>query len=783
MQHIEDLPLADFIKAVRNIGNMHASEKLDGASLWMGIDAEGRLFTNRSGKRKGSSNFYSEEDYPRFAAYNGFRAAHAALDAKIEDIKRVVQSGQTVEIEVLYGRQPNAVTYGADNKSYIAFLRGVEGTDDVIADQLTTTLGGQTVKVNVEIIDTSDGENLEMSNTEITYQFTGAQRIPVEKLKDVNLEPHIKALEKFLASPAGVKGSELTNGDLISTSLGSVPKDLRAEAKIKKSEALAKVMTGFKLPIKKELLDNYVRKIKPALSAQDILPDEDVGVEGVVLRDPTTGNMIKLVDKDAFTTINAFNHAIRNQISNVVKTFDPAASLDARGGIIGVMKVAIADLLGNAELARGATAKKAFAAVKGNDAIQAVKNLTKNLDISDFLGTKRKILALVQQADRDLKALLDDFKANKDDFQLKLKNGNVIGISSEIEKRTFLVFAESRRNIRELFDKIKIAKTIAQIIATLYGHHAKAVMDKEDSGNEVKEIQEGFQTLLEKKYHTDKARYAGKDAWTLMNIYFANVFMAVIFYQSQDLRGIRDLKDRAHYRMTSWNKEMSQLNFWGYIIWKSSSPAVKKLIGPKAAGQLFKVSRRVPVSNPRYLHMDLSFGKIAPMEWKNHYKTLRLLQQFDGMNVDRINTLMNGVFNYETLTYDQRVKTLAKLYYYIVQFIPSSPLFVRFKAVQNRLILNANGENDEMIKEMKLLNDINSLSENEEGADSTPDISSTSATSSATVARDIAPKDTRLGDIRRRRPIVKRKRNPNVGRAKFPKPNDNKSNKENDESS
>ena len=30
MVHIEDLPLPDFIKAVRNIGQMHAAEKLDG---------------------------------------------------------------------------------------------------------------------------------------------------------------------------------------------------------------------------------------------------------------------------------------------------------------------------------------------------------------------------------------------------------------------------------------------------------------------------------------------------------------------------------------------------------------------------------------------------------------------------------------------------------------------------------------------------------------------------------------------------------------------------------
>jgi hypothetical protein len=251
--------------------------------------------------------------------------------------------------------------------------------------------------------------------------------------------------------------------------------DVRPEAKLKKTEALARIMTDFKLPIKKELLNNYVNKIKPSLGASDVTPDEDVGIEGVVLRDPTTGDLIKLVDKDAFTTINAFNHAIRNQISGVVKTLDGAAPLENRGGIVGNMKINIADLLGNKELARGAAAKKAFAAVKGTDTEKTVRNFADSLDIPDFLGFKRKLLAVVSQGYKDLQALLDDFKEHKDEYQLKLKNGNVIGISPEIEKRTLLVFAESLKNLQDLFERLKKTKSLAQVVAVLYGHIAKAV--------------------------------------------------------------------------------------------------------------------------------------------------------------------------------------------------------------------------------------------------------------------------------------------------------------------
>lgn len=763
--HLEDLPLASFIKAVRNIQTFHASEKLDGANLWMGLTEDGKLFTSRQGKRAGATPFFSEDEYPRFAAYNGFRSAHAALEGKFEDIKRVMQNGQMVEMEILYGRQPNAVTYGADDKSYIAFLRGVEGTPDVIADQLTTTLGGQSIKVSVDIVDTTDGETLDVTTKEITYQFTGAQRVDPSMLKDLKLEKHIDELEAYLREPAGLESApELTNLELLQNSLGSIPIADRPAAKDKKIEVTAKVMTGFRLPIKKELLDNYISKIKPALGDKDATADEDVGIEGVVLRDPTSGDLIKIVDKDSFTTINSFNHTIRNQISGVVKTLDGNAPLEARGGILGHMKIQIADLLGNKELARGATAKKAFASVKGETPVDTVKAFSANLEIDDFLGTKRKLLALIQQASIDLKALLEDFKDNKDNFQLKLKNGKTIGISKEIEKRTLLVFAESRRNVLELFDKVKVAKTIAQVVATIYGHLAKAVHS--GKSEEDTPVSESLLQLFEKKFDTDKSLYHNKDSYTLMNIYFATVFMSVIIYQTSDTRGIRMLKDKTHYKLNAWSPLMSLLNFWGYPVWRASSPAVKKLVGPKVSSSLFKVARRAAPSMPRYLHMDLSFGKDVPIEWADHKKTMRILQQLEGMNVDRINMLVENVFEYQNLTYDQQVKTISKLFYYVQQFTPNSPLFVRLKAIQDTLLLNATGENEQMVQEMKLIADVNSLVEEEDadaGASQT-----VGQVDTITRAQDTASDDG-VG-IKRSRKVEKRKRNPDVKKPKFPRP-------------
>lgn len=752
MIHLEDLPIFDFLNVIKNIDTFNITQKYDGSSLWMGVDEHG-LFTSREGKRRGIKRFYTVQEYPLTSAYNWSRSAHAALKEKEQDIKRVLQSGQMVELEIIFGNQPNAITYGANNKSYIIFIRGVNGTPDVILDQIMMNLEDSSVIVSIPIIKTSDGETLTTETESITYQFTRVEHIPVEKLKDVKLNKHLKELEQFLEKSAEINGLDWTNFDLIKNSIGSIPIEFRPDAKQKKEEVLILITTKFKLPIKQELLQNFVKKIKPSLVKNDITADEYGEIEGVVLRNPVTDVQVKIVDKDNFTILNAFNYAIRNQISNVIKSLDSTAPLEARGGIIGDLKIKIADLLGNKDLARGYTAKQVFNTARGKNTEETIKNLATNLEIQDFLGTKRKLLALISQSIINLKNLLNDFKEHKDDFQLALKTGQVLGISSEVENRTLLVFAESTKNLLDLLIKIKRTKSISQIIAILYGHLVKSILKVPSDITE---------SLLFEKKQNNKNKYLKKDAFTLLNIYIGIVLMAVIIYMVNDNIGIRLLKDRAHSRLSSWNKDMSELNFWGYPIWHASSAAVKKLIGARNANEIFKISRIAQTAGPRNLHQDLSFGRETPIDWSEHRKTIKYLQRFDGLNTDRINNMINGIFNFNNLNLTEKSKTLSKLFYYVTQYIPSSTLFTRLKIAQN----NLTGENETTMTELKLLSSINALIENEVTPDTPVSTTSISSLTTATHANDTNTKDSNL----LQRVIVKRKRNPNMKWIKFRRP-------------
>lgn len=693
--HIEDLSTPEFMRTLETLSTAQATEKLDGANLYFGIDAEtDKLFTSREGKRASAPRYFSADDYPYFSGTNPFRAAHLALVEVEPKIRNVMSAGQTVEIEVLFGRQPNAIVYGANDKSFIAFLAGVNGTTSEVVDRLTGALMGTTATVETKVVASADGEKLDLEDVTTTFEFIGPQSVDVSPVTgDSAFKSMLDSFNKYLNAPAAnlPEGVEMTNGELDSTSMSTIKIVDRPAVKEAKEKVQLHILRNYKMPIKKYLLGKLTA-VKSKLAAETLEPAEDIGIEGIVLRDPTSGNLVKLVDKSAFTAINSFNHTVRGQISGTVRTVQDDAPLESRGGILGHMKIQIAKALGNPDLARAGQAKKILAEydVDGNP-VNTLKEFADALNIADFHGKKNFILAIIKQAKKDLIALRDEFNANKDEYVLTLANGKTIGISPEVVKRTMLTFAEAQVKVDDLHGKVKAASSLPVLLAILYGH---ALPKLPDSAGEPAEVMEAKKPAKKKttsaRWDNDAARYAGKDSWHLMNTYFATVMLSVLMYKENDKIGLRLLRDKTNFRMVSLNPAMSPLNFWGYPIWKCNTDKVKKLIGGKASKDLHQVVRRVPTAWWKFLHMDLSFGRDVPINWNDHFRTMSMLQQMPGMRFDRISFMLKGVFGFENLDYDQKLKVLNALHLYVAQFLPGSPLFARLKDIQRKLIFNPN---------------------------------------------------------------------------------------------
>ena len=260
MIHIEDLEIKAFIDAVKNIGNMQGTEKLDGANLWFGLDDEGKMYTTRSGKNKRAQKFYSDADYPYFAANNGFRGVHAALQAKESIIKKYLSPGDTVELEVMYGRQPNAVTYGLDGKNFVAILGGVEGTPQEKVDEFANAIDGEQATVPITIVTTPNGTDLDRTNVDQTFKFVPAQKIDSKILKSASASDTLKKLEDFLQLDSGVNG--LSNFDLLGMSLAKIPKEERESVKAAKDALLKTVEFEYKVPAGSDRMTELARVIK-----------------------------------------------------------------------------------------------------------------------------------------------------------------------------------------------------------------------------------------------------------------------------------------------------------------------------------------------------------------------------------------------------------------------------------------------------------------------------------------------------------------------------------------
>lgn len=488
--HIEDLPLQDFIHAVETLKDKTVTEKLDGSNLWFGVDDKG-FFTSREGKSKKAARFRSVNDYPQVAAYNGFRGAHEALARHQDSIKRHLQSGDMVETEVLFGRQPNTVTYGNDEKNYIVILRGIE-TDQKKVDSLAKALNGKHSKVKSTVITSDDGENLKKEPVDQLWEFTQVKPLDT---KQVDLTPamgRLSELKKYMAQP-NTKVSGKTNQEVAEISLNKVPKEQRDQVKLEREAQLAYMQKNFKDPIKKFLLDALVRKVKPFLQTKDVHPDEDIGVEGVVASDKK-GNMIKIVDKDMFTAINKFNNIIRSNIAGLVRTDDQDAPIEMRGGAFGQAKIRIANLLGMKELALSSSSRKILDKFKGANPAETAANLASNINLASFEGAKKKTGAILDNALEEIDEILQTFKDNSDTYKLKLETGKEIGISPEVMKRTLTAFAEAKRDINQVNTAVAKSSDLPEMIMALYGRTIQGLFSGDQ---EVKESKFSMIKMLE----------------------------------------------------------------------------------------------------------------------------------------------------------------------------------------------------------------------------------------------------------------------------------------------
>jgi hypothetical protein len=465
--HIEDLDIEAFLRVIEKLHEFGAVQKLDGANLRVGLDEDGELFTTR--EQKGGRRFYKESDFPKNSAYDGFKAAHAVLEKAEGYFLQVLVPGESINLEILYGPQPNTVFYGKDNLNYIALLEMLPGDDPSVEPdqhkikQLMKSLEGKIFVVKTVFSDTTDGVTIVRTPNVSDWKFTVSDIVPEHEIKKVNFVKELGALKAYLRAEnqiAREAGRDLTNFE--------ITKDRSRDLSDERKAVEEKILNDFKLPIKEKLLE-LIYKQKPSL--RGVTSDDDSvykGIEGIIFTNPKNGERFKIVDKDVFLAINKFNYQARKGISGRITTTDPNMPIEARGGIVGEARLRSIQLFGLENADMPSQTKKVLEKFKGDDKEETITNITKSLNQLHFQSIKRKIQAIYIAALDDVEEALDAFKTGADEFHLQLKNGQTIKYTKEIKRRTLMVFAESRRALIEMLNDVRRCTDMYDLIEVFF---------------------------------------------------------------------------------------------------------------------------------------------------------------------------------------------------------------------------------------------------------------------------------------------------------------------------
>jgi hypothetical protein len=465
--HVEDLPVDEMIAALRNFEQYEISEKVDGSNLWFGVDEIG-FYTSR--ENKGSEELIRDESSYGIAFNTTFmRAAHVAISKVVPSLLKAgaMSVGDAVEVEVLFGRLPNTVTYSAETNRVI-FLRPTKGNPDIDAIQNLTN--GKRTRATLEAPYTLDGSTIKTTKEIFWWEFaktptvSGSSITSNEKIT-TELNAALDALESFMKGSSGI--GEFTNAQVISMPLNTRPEGLSVaewkNTKVVVKEKRAELnellyssdnRSGFKHKIKEILLTKLVRQTQSEFGPSI----EDGGwIEGLVVRHPKTGDMFKIVDKDLFTAANKFVWQVRYDIGK------PAASVSSAESFIGKMMIDLASTVGHPDL--GTNQAKRYLSKHGTTPEEILTSLSANVDATE---AKAELIVKLGRYKKQLEGLLNDYKREYKNLSLDIEDRK-FEYNDDVHSRTLQSFAELNSRIDDFTRDARNAKTTSDLIMLLVG--------------------------------------------------------------------------------------------------------------------------------------------------------------------------------------------------------------------------------------------------------------------------------------------------------------------------
>ena len=102
------------------------------------------------------------------------------------------------------------------------------------------------------------------------------------------------------------------------------------------------------------------------------------------------------------------------------------------------------------------------------------------------------------------------------------------------------------------------------------------------------------------------SRLKGLDSTKVKNAFFSNYLAALIMLRLHDLKGLTLVKDKSHSKLSKFDPSMSDLNFWGRVLFHPYDPIIKRNLQYGHAEILDLESGRISTPAPRKLSTSAS---------------------------------------------------------------------------------------------------------------------------------------------------------------------------------
>lgn len=462
------------ISALRNFEKYELSEKVDGSNIQFGYDEQG-FYTSRETKGN-APRIRSVADYPIAFNTTFQRSSHAVLEKLFPLMKKsgYLKIGDSVDTEVLFGELPNAVTYSSDVNRLI-LLRPVNGSPDLAG--LRDTLSDKTIDVVIEAPYTLDGKNIQTRKESHRWKVARTPTWSADSISKSEAWQDVKTkvdeLESFLKAPSGILN--FTNAELVSLPLNKRPesadpakwKELIGSAKLAKKRINDLLFyhnqdtgekSGFVHDLKELLLNRLVRQTRSQFG-----PEIEQGgwIEGVVVRDPETNTMFKLVDKDMFMVVKDFLWRVRDDLTT------KPAGLARVETFAGKLLTGLGAAIGLPELGTN-QAKRTLKKI-GSTPEEIIEYIEKN---NDFATVKQYWIKFIKQKQDEFDQILDDYNKNKGSMKITAQNRE-FSYNAEVDKRTLQTFANMNKQLNLMIADTQKASTMEDLVTILVGRQLK----------------------------------------------------------------------------------------------------------------------------------------------------------------------------------------------------------------------------------------------------------------------------------------------------------------------